>query len=137
LVRTFQLSLPQSFYQRSLIASLYNILGGAVIFLGMPLYASVVLIGAARFLETSLNLNFKIALIIMALIVAVYVVMGSIRGVMYTDTLQGTIMFFGMILLVLSVYYMLGGAISAHEALTSMGASHVRICEECGCNRLD
>jgi len=108
-----------------------------VIFLGMPLYASVVLIGAARFLETSLNLNFKIALIIMALIVAVYVVMGSIRGVMYTDTLQGTIMFFGMILLVLSVYYMLDGAISAHEALTSMGASHVRICEECGCNRLD
>ncbi len=95
--------------------------GGAVIFLGMPLYASVVLIGAARFLETSLNLNFKIALIIMALIVAVYVVMGGIRGVMYTDALQGTIMFFGMIFLVLSVYYMLGGVTNAHEALTSMG----------------
>lgn len=51
--------------------------GGAVIFLGMPLYASVVLIGAARFLESSLKLNFNIALIIMALIVAVYVVMGA------------------------------------------------------------
>lgn len=94
--------------------------GGAVIFLGMPLYASVVLIGAARFLETSLNLNFTLALIIMAIIVALYVVMGGIRGVMYTDALQGTIMFLGMIFLIFSTYYMLGGVIEAHGALTSM-----------------
>jgi len=94
--------------------------GGAIIFLGMPLYASVVLIGAARFIETILGLNFNIALILMAAIVAVYVVMGGIRGVMYTDALQGTIMFLGMIFLVVSTYYILGGVVDAHQALTSM-----------------
>lgn len=31
----------------------------------------------------------------MVIIVAVYVVFGRIRGVMYTDTLQGTIMLIG------------------------------------------
>ncbi len=36
----------------------------------------------------------------MAVIVAVYVVFGGIRGVMYTDALQGTIMFFGMAFLI-------------------------------------
>jgi len=82
---------------------------GLVIFLGMPLYASVVLIGAARFMETALNLNFNIALIIMALIVGAYVIFGGIRGVMYTDALQGTIMFLGMIFLLLVTYYLLGG----------------------------
>ena len=69
---------------------------GIVIFVAMPLYAAVVLIGMARFVETTLGLNYNIALITMAIIVAVYVIFGGIRGVMYTDALQGTIMFFGM-----------------------------------------
>jgi len=94
--------------------------GGAIIFLGMPLYASVVLIGAARFIETTLGLDFSIALILMAVIVAVYVVLGGIRGVMYTDALQGTIMFLGMIFLVVSTYYLLGGVVDAHQALTNI-----------------
>jgi len=37
--------------------------------------------------------NYYYALIAMAIIVAVYVIFGGIRGVMYTDALQGTIMF--------------------------------------------
>ena len=94
--------------------------GGAIIFLGMPLYASVVLIGAARFLETTVKIDFGIALILIALIVAVYVVMGGIKGVMYTDALQGTIMFLGMIFLVVSTYYILGGVVEAHQALTGI-----------------
>src|SRR5690606_24269814 len=66
---------------------------GAVIFFGMPLYAAVVLIGMARFVETTLNLDYNIALVALAIIVALYVIFGGIRGVMYTDALQGSIMF--------------------------------------------
>jgi len=36
-------------------------LGGIVIFVFMPLYAGVVLIGAARFIESTLNVNFILA----------------------------------------------------------------------------
>ena len=56
----------------------------------------------------------------MAIIVAVYVVFGGIRGVMYTDALQGTIMFFGMIFLLGAVYWMLGGVVDANQALTNL-----------------
>jgi solute:Na+ symporter, SSS family len=95
---------------------------GLVIFVAMPLYAAVVLIGMARFVETTLGLNYNIALIVMAVIVAVYVVFGGIRGVMYTDALQGTIMFFGMAFLLIATYWLLGGVVHANQLLSGMAA---------------
>ena len=95
---------------------------GLVIFVAMPLYAGVVLIGMARFVETTLGLNYNIALITMAVIVAVYVVFGGIRGVMYTDALQGTIMFFGMAFLLVGTYWLLGGVVHANQLLSGMAA---------------
>lgn len=93
---------------------------GIVIFLGMPLYASVVLIGAARFMETTLAINFEVALLIYSVIIAAYVVWGGLKGVMYTDALQGTIMFIGMAFLLVMTYAKLGGVSAAHQALTDM-----------------
>jgi len=93
---------------------------GIVIFLGMPLYASVVLIGAARFMETTLAIDFDVALLVYSVIIAAYVIWGGLRGVMYTDALQGTIMFVGMIFLLFITYSHLGGIVPAHQALTDM-----------------
>jgi len=93
---------------------------GIVIFLGMPLYASVVLIGAARFMETTLAIDYKMALLIYAVIIAVYVFWGGLRGVMYTDAMQGTIMFVGMAILLIMTYTNLGGITAAHQALTDL-----------------
>ena len=59
----------------------------------------------------------------MAIIVAVYVVFGGIRGVMYTDALQGTIMFFGMAFLLIATYWLLGGVVNANELLTGMAVN--------------
>ncbi|MGV8143265.1 MAG: sodium:solute symporter family protein [Methanothermobacter sp.] len=93
---------------------------GAIIFIGMPLYASVVLVGMARFVETSLQVDYNIALVVMAIIVAVYVIFGGIKGVMYTDALQGSIMFFGMLFLLITIYVLLGGVTDANQALTNL-----------------
>jgi SSS family solute:Na+ symporter len=93
---------------------------GIVIFLGMPLYASVVLIGAARFMETTLAIDFDVALLIYSVIIAAYVIWGGLRGVMYTDAMQGTIMFVGMIFLLIMTYNNLGGITAAHQTLTDM-----------------
>ncbi len=93
---------------------------GCVIFIGMILYASVVLVGMARFVETTLQIDYNIALIAMAIIVAAYVIFGGIRGVMYTDTLQGSVMFFGMIILLATIYWKLGGVVDANQALTNL-----------------
>ncbi|MEI6103742.1 MAG: sodium:solute symporter family protein [Methanothrix sp.] len=93
---------------------------GIVIFLGMPLYASVVLIGAARFMETTLAIDFDVALLIYSVIIAAYVIWGGLRGVMYTDAMQGTIMFVGMVFLLIMTYSHLGGLTAAHQALTNL-----------------
>ena len=97
-----------------------QIFSGIVIFLGMPLYASVVLIGAARFMETTLAIDYKVALLIYAVIIAVYVFWGGLRGVMYTDAMQGTVMFVGMAILLIMTYSHLGGITAAHQALTNL-----------------
>ena len=93
---------------------------GLIIFFGMTLYASVVLIGMARFAETTLNIDYNIALIVLAIVVALYVIFGGIRGVMYTDALQGTIMFVGMFILLVATYWILGGVGEANQALTNL-----------------
>jgi len=93
---------------------------GLIIFLSMPLYAAVVLIGGARFIEEVLLIDFDIALIFFSLIIAAYVITGGIKGVMYTDAMQGVIMFLGMIFLLTATYIKLGGISAAHEALAAM-----------------
>jgi SSS family solute:Na+ symporter len=92
---------------------------GLVVFVFMPLYASAVVIGAARFLEATFPgaLNFNVALLIYVLIILAYVFAGGIKGVMYTDALQGMIMFVGMLILLVMTYINLGGVTQAHQAL--------------------
>ena len=92
----------------------------AVIFCFIPLYSSVVLISGARFLQEVMNLPYLWVLAIFALVVAVYVIFGGLRGVMYVDALIGSIMVGGMLLLLILCYVKLGGIIPAHNALTEM-----------------
>ena len=93
---------------------------GVLIFCAMPIYAAVVLIGAARFMESSLMLDFNLALFILAVVICGYVLFGGLKGVMYTDALQGTIMFIGMLILLVFIYWVLGGVTEANTALTNM-----------------
>lgn len=96
-------------------------MGGLVIFLFMPLYSAAVLIGAARFLETTFpQISFNVAVLVYTLIICAYVMAGGLKGVMYTDALQGAIMFAGMVILVVLTYIKLGGFSGAHQALAAM-----------------
>ncbi|MFC1614591.1 sodium:solute symporter [Gemmatimonadota bacterium] len=97
-----------------------QVFAGAVIFVAMPLYASVVLIGGARFVEIYLGMDYNVALLVFSVIIAAYVIAGGLKGVMYTDALQGTIMFIGMAILLVATYVKLGGFTGAHQALTDL-----------------
>ncbi|MBN1499621.1 MAG: sodium:solute symporter family protein [Spirochaetes bacterium] len=95
---------------------------GAVIFVFMPLYTAAVLIGASRILEGLLNIPYIYSVAIFSVLVAVYVIMGGLKGVMYTDALQGTLMFGGMIILLFFIYMNLGGIVDAHHSLSQMSS---------------
>ena len=97
-----------------------RLLIGIVICVFIPLYSSVVLIGGARFLQEVMMIPYTWALGIFAAVVAVYVIFGGLKGVMYVDALMGTVMIGGMLLLLVLCYVKLGGIIPAHQALTDM-----------------
>ncbi len=100
---------------------------GLLIFLFMPLYTASVIIGGSQFLSQSLNINYETALLFFVAIVSIYVIMGGLKSVMYTDAFQGAIMFVGMIFLLFFTYYKLGGLINAHQALTNLAPEAIKI----------
>lgn len=103
---------------------------GLVIILFMPLYTGVVSMGIARFMEVEFGISYEVALFFFTAIVAVYVVMGGLKGVMYTDAMQGSLMFIGMVILVALTYWKLGGIVEAHQRLTDL--AHVAVGSKLG-----
>ena len=95
---------------------------GLVIVAGMPLYTAAILIGGARFIETTLTIPYDSALLGFAAIVAMYVVLGGLIAVMYTDAMQGGIMLIGMTVLLVLTYVHLGGVVEAHTALAGLSS---------------
>ncbi|HJJ36950.1 MAG TPA: sodium:solute symporter family protein [Methanocorpusculum sp.] len=95
---------------------------GAIFVAAMPLYTAAVLIGGARFIETTLGIPYMTALLGFAGVVALYVVIGGLMAVMYTDAVQGAIMLVGMGVLLVLTYIYLGGVTAANSALDSMGS---------------
>lgn len=95
---------------------------GLIIVVGMPLYTSAVMIGGARFIETTFSMDYNLALLIFAAITAIYVIFGGLLAVIYTDSFQAIIMLLGMSILLIFTYVLLGGVTNAHEALSNMAS---------------
>ncbi len=94
-----------------------------IILLGMPLYTAAILIGGAHFINTTLGIGYDNSLLAFAVIVAIYVIGGGLIAVMYTDAMQGAIMFGGMLLLlVISYFFVFDGVSSANQELTGMSS---------------
>ncbi len=96
---------------------------GLIIVLFMPLYAAAVLIGGARYIESTFtNIDFRVAVAILSILIASYVYFGGLKGVMYTDALQGALMLLGMFILIGYAYLRLGGVVEAHRQLEALPA---------------
>jgi SSS family solute:Na+ symporter len=106
-----------------------------VILIGMPLYAAAVLIGGAYFMSITIpGLLFSDALLIFAVITAVYVITGGLRAVMYTDALQGLLMIVGMIVILAITITTLGGIESANQQLTNLAPQIPQALKDQGMN---
>lgn len=93
---------------------------GLMIFIFMPAYTSIIMIGGARFVEESLEVDFNIALFILALVVGIYVITGGLKAVMYSDAFSAVIMFTGMLLLLIGGYRAVGGVVEGHQGLAAI-----------------
>ncbi len=84
--------------------------GGILIFVFMPVYAAAVLIGGAAFMKITFGIGFDAALFIFAIVVAAYVIAGGLKGVLYTDAMQGLLMLVGTVFLIVSTYVIVSSA---------------------------
>lgn len=91
-----------------------------LIFLIMPVYTAAVMKGGVEFLATNFKLSYDGTLFFFVILMALFVSMGGMKGVMYGDAFQAVIMFIGMAILVVVVYAKLGGIASANEKLTEL-----------------
>ena len=66
-------------------------------------------VGGARLIESLTGLNYTVALLIFAVTVLVYVIIGGFRAVALTDALQGSIMIIGTIILLVGTILAGGG----------------------------
>ena len=68
-----------------------QIVSGVVIVVSMPVYSAVVLKGGTHFIEIYLNIPYTVALVCFTVLISAYVITGGLKGIMYTDALQGAI----------------------------------------------
>lgn len=97
-----------------------QVLAGFMIALFMPLYGAAVLMGGTEFISTGFGIDYNTALLLFAVITASYVFFGGLKGVMYTDAMQGAIMFIGMAILLVYTYAKVGGITAGHQTLTDL-----------------
>lgn len=94
----------------------------ALIAVSMPLYAAAVMIGGARYMQEALQMNFTSALWILAIIVTAYVLFGGLKGIIYTDAFQGTLMFLTMAVIIVLTYIKVGGISASHSFLAGLAS---------------
>ncbi|MFW5722076.1 MAG: sodium:solute symporter family transporter, partial [Desulfohalobiaceae bacterium] len=59
-------------------------------------------------IENTFQVNYTVAVSVFGIVIAAYVIAGGLKGVMYADALQGSLMFIGMLVLIVFTYANLG-----------------------------
>lgn len=115
----FFLTFPQLF--KELYSPGVALLAGIISAIGyMGFTSSQVLAGAKLVSATFVEIDFQIALWIMGLVAVIYTVLGGLKAVIYTDTVQWIILMVGLIFIGLPLgYYAVGGWETIQASLPS------------------
>ncbi|GGB57957.1 sodium/panthothenate symporter [Lentibacillus populi] len=82
-------------------------------------------VGGAYLIQSLTGINYVAALFIFTLSVLVYVTIGGFRAVVITDTVQGIVMFFGTLLLLIAVIVAGGGISNIFSDLVSINPNMI------------
>lgn len=88
-----------------------------IVFVFLVPYSASVYMGLSYLFEVNLNMPYHYALAFMAILTAVYLIMGGYMALAITDLIQGIVVLFGVIVMVFFLVSQVGGPV---EATTSM-----------------
>ena len=114
-------TMPEFFEKRYESKNL-KLVAAIIIFVFLVPYTASVYKGLGYILESSFNIDFKTAIFFMALLTAVYLVLGGYVATAINDLIQGVVMLVGCIVMVLYVLYHpnVGGIQSGIAALQQL-----------------
>lgn len=96
---------------------------GLISSLLLVVYGSAVFKGAAVLVAGVLPISVNAALLILVCVVGVSVVMGGLRGVLYTEAVQGLVMIVGVGALLFAILKAVGGPVAGMRALAALPAT--------------
>jgi len=88
------------FLQLRYKSNFLKIFTAIAIFVFLVPYAASVFMGLSYLFEINFNIKFEYILILMAVLISLYMILGGFKSVVLVDVIQGTIMIVGVILLV-------------------------------------
>ncbi len=109
-------TMPEFFEKRYGSNSL-KFISAVIIFIFLIPYTASVYNGLSRLFEIALNIDYSICIIAMALLTAIYVILGGYSATALNDFIQGIIMLVGIIAVVICVVNNKGGLSEAMDAL--------------------
>ncbi|MGB9814137.1 MAG: sodium:solute symporter family transporter [Thermovenabulum sp.] len=97
----------------------YRIFSALIIFIFLVPYSASVYMGLSYLFESVFNIDYQLALIIMAGLTAFYLILGGYFAVSLSDFIQGIIMFVGSIIMIFSItsHPNVGGILTGIERL--------------------
>ena len=93
-------------------------------------YTAGVYKGISTLFEMGFGIPYEYCVILMAILTAIYVILGGYKATAMNDFVQGIIMLFGIVILIAAVLNTQGGLFSAVE---KMAAQHPGICSAWSC----
>lgn len=112
------LTLPDLFVDRYESKNI-GLLAALIILIFGSAYMVSQFVAAARILEVTLNIPYVWGIVIFAVIVGLYTSIGGVRGVAYTDILQGLLMVGGAMAIVVVIVAKAGGLAAISNSLLS------------------
>lgn len=97
-----------------------KIVGSIIAFVFLVPYTASVYNGLSRLFGMAFNIDYKICIIVMALLTGVYVIMGGYMATAINDFIQGIIMIFGIIAIIVAVLHGQGGFFEAVKSLATL-----------------
>lgn len=115
--RKYDAHTPAQLLSRAYDSKPLQVFLGVISAVLLVVYGSAVFKGAALIVSGVLPISVNTALVVLVLIVGLSVTWGGLRGVLYTEALQGLIMFVGVTMLLVAIFRVVGGPVAALREL--------------------
>ena len=118
--RKYDAKTPAQLLSRAYGAPALQVFLGAISAVLLIVYGSAVFKGAALIIAGVLPIHVNTALVLLVLVVGFSVMLGGLRGVLYTEALQGAIMVVGVGALLFAIFRAIGGPVEGLRQLAAL-----------------